>query len=385
MNQKKNLRKFLKIFGIRSGTNTGQNSMKKLKIAQVVSLSESVPPTSQNGLEFVVSWLTEELVARGHDVTLFAPGDSKTSAKLVSLLPKAVARNRTRPWEDYFFSIWNSIISSSGTFDIIHSHNSNGSYTAAQTKTPVIETIHSAFNSDLKDLYLDDSTNTEALKPILDQYAKVNYVCVSKKQESEHMPVAPFYFKKHSVIHNGIPVEQFEFNATPKDYFLYIGYINKNKGADVAVRVAHKLGLKLVLAGSNLGEEAFFEEHIKPFLSEKITYVGPVDFKRKNELYKNAIAKLAPLAWHEPFGLTLIEAQACGTPVIAFDMGAASEIVSHGKTGFVVKTEQQMIDAIGKIGSIDRATCRTWVENNFSVKKMVDEYEKLYERLSNNT
>lgn len=356
--------------------------MKKLKIAQVVSLSESVPPISQNGLEFVVSWLTEELVRRGHDVTLFAPGDAKTSAKLVSLLPKAVQRNTRAPWEQYFFSIWNTLIAGKDKFDVIHCHNSNGAYITPFVAAPVIETIHSTFNPDFKNWYLDQPGYAENLKPLLDSYALVNYVAVSKKQEEEHMPAAPFFFKKHSVIHNGIPVEKFEFNETPEDYFLYIGYINKNKGADTAVRIAHKLGLKLILAGSYLGEEVFFEEHIKPFLSDKITYVGAVDFKTKNELYKNARAKLAPLMWHEPFGLTLVEAQACGTPVVAFAKGAAPEIVKHGETGFIVETEEQMIEAVGKIDQIDRKKCREWVEENFSVEKMVDEYEKLYTSLT---
>lgn len=352
--------------------------MKKLKIAQVVSLSESVPPISQNGLEFVVSWLTEELVNRGHDVTLFAPGDSVTKAKLVSLLPKAVPRKLRAPWEQYFFSIWNSIISGTDSFDIIHCHNGNAAYITPALTCPVVETIHSAYNPDFKNLYLDHADAATTLKPLLDQFSKVNYVCVSKKQESEHMPIAPFYFKKRSIIHNGIPVAQFTFNPTPQDYFLYIGYINKNKGADTAVRIAHKMGLKLKIAGSYLGEEEFFNKNIKPYLSEKIEYVGAVDFKTKNELYRHAKAKLAPLTWHEPFGLTLVEAQACGTPVIAFNKGAAAEIIDNEKTGFVVETEEEMIKAIGKIDTIDRKACRTWVEENFSVKKMVDEYEKFY-------
>jgi glycosyltransferase involved in cell wall biosynthesis len=128
-------------------------------------------------------------------------------------------------------------------------------------------------------------------------------------------------------------------------------------------------------------EEKFFEEKIKPYLSDKIEYLGAVNFQEKNELYKNALATLAPLSWHEPFGLTIVESQACGTPVIAFRKGAAPEIIKHGETGFVVETEEQMIDAIGSINTINRESCRKWVETNFSVKKMVDEYEKFYASL----
>lgn len=355
---------------------------RKLRIAQIVSLHESVPPISQNGLEFVVSWLTEELVARGHDVTLFAPGDSKTSAKLVSLLPEALFRKHRQTWQFGFFSIWNTLIAAlqKKHFDIIHCHNSNASFIAPFVKSKLVETLHSPFNDEFLSLCESENKNGE-LQIIIDQVAKVNHVAISKKQEQDYAVAEKIYFKNHTCIHNGIPVEQFEFNETPNDYLLFIGYINKNKGADIAVQVARKLGMKLILAGSNATEEVFFKEHIEPYLNDKIQYVGKVDFAKKNELYKNAIAKLAPLAWHEPFGLTIVEAQACGTPVIAFDRGAAAEIIKHGETGFVVKTEEEMIEAVKKISLIDRKKCRTWVEENFSVKKMVDEYEKFYTQL----
>lgn len=356
--------------------------MKKLKIAQVVSLSESVPPTSQNGLEFVVSWLTEELVRRGHDVTLFAPGDSKTSAKLVSLLPKALPRHSQTSWERYFFSIWNTIVACSDRqFDVIHCHNMNGAYIANLTNSQVVETIHSPYDPSFEKFFLSDPETAKSMSPILKSMQKVNFVAISKYQENEHMSSTNSYFKNHSVIHNGISVEKFDFNDNPKDYFLYIGYINKNKGADVAVKIAHEQGLKLKIAGSHLYEEKFFEEKIKPYLSDKIEYLGAVNFQEKNELYKNALATLAPLSWHEPFGLTIVESQACGTPVIAFRKGAAPEIIKHGETGFVVETEEQMIEAIGSINTINRESCRKWVEKNFSVKKMVDEYEKFYASL----
>lgn len=357
---------------------------RKLKIAQVVSLHESVPPISQNGLEFVVSWLTEELVARGHDVTLFAPGDSKTSAKLVSLLPEALFRKHRQTWQFGFFSIWNTLTTTlqKEPFDIIHCHNSNASFIAPFVDSKLVETLHSPFNEEFLSLCKNENKNGE-LQVIINQVSKVHHVAISKKQEQDYVVAEEVYLKNHACIHNGIPVEQFEFNDKPKDYLLFIGYINKNKGADIAVQVAHKLGMRLILAGSNATEEVFFKEHIEPYLSEKIQYVGKVDFAQKNKLYKNAIAKLAPIAWHEPFGLTIVEAQACGTPVIAFDKGAAAEIIKDGETGFIVNTEREMIEAVKKISGIDRKKCRAWVEENFSVKKMVDEYEKYYYRIIN--
>ncbi len=351
-----------------------------MRIAQVVSLCESIPPHSRNGLEFVVSWLTEELVKRGHEVTLFTTADSKTSARKVSLLPKSINDFHQIHWEQPFFSIWNTIIAGTKAhdFDIIHCHNDNGSLIAPFVDIPIIETIHHPYNDDLRLKYLTNSEYRKCIKPIMEEYKKVHYVTVSEKQRKFFKICEPYYFKKHSTIHNGIPVKKFSFNPKPKDYLLFIGYINEEKGADIAIQVARKAGKKLIIAGHNRGTELFFKEKIKPFLNDDIKYIGPVDFAQKNELYRNALATLAPLRWHEPFGLTLIESQACGTPVIAFDRGATREVINHKKTGFIVKNEKEMVAAIKLIHKINRKDCRDWVEKNFSVEKMTDEYEKLY-------
>ncbi len=365
-----------------------------MRIAQVVSMSESVPPASKNGLEFVVSWLTEELVKRGHEVTLFAPGDSVTSAKLVSILPQSISSNPKTAWELSTFSIWNTLIAASQSkeFDIIHCHNINAAYIVPFVSCPVIETNHHAENGDFFKLYLGEKKYRDSLKSIIDFGNKVHHVFVSKNQERITRNLKETYLElptkhidqQHTVIHNGIPAEAFLFNDSPSDYLLFLGYINKNKGADVAVQVAKATGMKLILAGTAEADEKFFKEQIQPFLDEKITYVGPVDFTQKNELYKNALATLAPLQWDEPFGLTIIESQECGTPVISFNKGASSEIISHGNTGFVVETFEEMVESIGKITDIKRQNCRDWVVKNFSVSRMVDEYEDLYENFSYN-
>ncbi len=351
-----------------------------MKIAQVVSMEQSVPPMSQNGLEFVVSWLTEALVERGHTVTLFAPEGSKTKARLISLLPQEVWQDGAKEWNHATRSVWNTSLVSSMAheFDIIHNHTGTMSPLMPFVSTPVVTTLHHRFSDDFWKPYLNTPEHKEQMRFILDQYSKMHYVAVSKKQESDFAIAEDVFFKKHTTIYNGIPVESFDFNPTPDDYLFFIGYINKNKGADVAVQVAKKLGMKLILAGNNFGEEAFFEEHIKPFLDDTIRYVGPVNFAEKVELYKNAYATLAPLNWSEPFGLTLAESQACGTPVVAFNKGAAAEIIKDGTTGFIVDTEDEMIEAVQNVGKLDRAACRAWIEEKFSVRKMVDEYERLY-------
>ncbi|MDQ3014859.1 MAG: glycosyltransferase family 4 protein [bacterium] len=357
-----------------------------MKIAQVVSLVESVPPQSKNGLEFIVSWLTEGLVQRGHDVTLFAPGNSKTHAHLKSLLPKGTSINivplNEMELDMAGFSFWNVMYAAhfAQDFDIIHCHN-DGAAMVPYVKTPIIQTLHHPYKHEFLEPYLKLPEYAKTLDFITDQYSKINYVTISKRQQEHFKQAEPFYFKKYTTIYNGIPLEQFSFNEHPQDYLFFIGYIRKDKGADVAVQVAKALNMKLILAGENKGQEVFFKEHIEPYLNDKITYIGPVDFEQKNELYKNAIATLAPLSWHEPFGLTLVESQACGTPVIAFNKGAAAEIIYHGKTGFVVNTIDEMCEAVKKIGEISRKNCREWVEKNFSIEKMVDEYEKFYTTL----
>ncbi len=364
----------------------GKNVMtRKLKIAQVVSLLHPVPPISQNGLEFVVSWITEELVRRGHDVTLFAPADSVTKAKLISLLPHGISSDPKVSWENYTFSIWNTILAGSMAekFDVIHCHNGNAQLIAPFISKPLIETAHNPMTGEFFNFYEIDKKYSDYVKPISDLSSKVHQVAISKSQQQLDPSANGVTKKNSSIIYNGIPVNNFEFNASPENYLLFIGYINKNKGADIAVQVAKKLDMRLILAGSTKDEEKFFNEHIKPHLSEKITYVGPVNFEEKNKLYKNAIAKLAPLQWDEPFGLTLVEAQACGTPVIAFNRGAASEIIMNGETGYVVENTEEMCEAIKKINLISRHACRAWVEKNFSVEKMVDQYEALYEKLLN--
>jgi glycosyltransferase involved in cell wall biosynthesis len=364
------------------GNTLGVDKKPIMKIAHVVTLKESVPPQSQNGLEFLVSWLADGLVQKGHDVTLFGPADSQTKAKLISLVPKGTNNDETG-WGQPYFSIWNTIQAGAlaNQFDIIHCHDFFGSHIAPFIKTPIIQTIHHAYRDEFLPKYIQSEPYRTMLQFVIDQYAKINYVPISKSQERYFKQSESTYFKKSHLIYNGIPLETFSYNDTPQEYLFYIGYINKDKGADVAVQVAKKLNKKLILAGNNFGQEVFFNEHIKPYLNDDIRYVGPVTFEQKNELYKNAYATLAPLAWDEPFGLTLVESQACGTPVIAFNKGAAAEIIKNGTTGFVVETMDEMCQAVEKVKKLSRKACREWVQSRFSVERMVDEYEKLYKSI----
>lgn len=359
---------------------------KKLKIAQIVSMEESVPPQGRNGLEFVVSWLTEGLVKKGHKVSLFAPASSKTKANLISIFNTGTSKKpyKVFDWNNKNFSDWNSALAASKQkeFDIIHSHTGTIAQYVPFINKPVVQTLHGPCYKDFKEKYLQNKKKAGYFKFALNNMAKINYVCVSQNQEKQYTTYSKYYFKKHTAIHNGIPVVNFDYKEKSGEYLLYIGYINAQKGADTAVQVAKKLDMNLILAGDIFGQEDFFNKKIKPFLSRKINYIGPVSFKEKNKLYKNALATLAPISWDEPFGLILAESQACGTPVIAFDRGASKEIIKNNKTGFMVKDLAQMTKAIKKVKQIKREECRKNIEQNFSVERMVDDYEKLFYKLN---
>jgi len=357
--------------------------MKKLRIAQVVSLQESVPPRGKNGLEFMVYYLTEELVRRGHDVTLFATKDSKTSARLIPVVSYPASRKYIYGWNSTNYALAGMVkaYEMKDEFDIIHTHIGNTAYYFSDlANVPIIETIHSpAVGSkktkrirSAKDVYwLDASRRSDS----------VHHVFVSNSQRDNSR------LKKNvSVVHNGIDLDKFSFKKDPKDYFVYLGYITEDKGAHIAVKVAKKANIKLKLAGSCSGCKDYFKEKVKPYLKKgKIEYVGAVNPQERNRLLGGAKAILVPLQWEEPFGLVMIEAMACGTPVIGFDRAAVSEIVEDGKTGYVVDSEKDMVRAIKKIGEIKRENCRSHVEKYFTVQKMADEYEKVYEKVLNNS
>lgn len=350
-----------------------------MKIAQLVSLQTSVPPINSSGLEFIVYYLTEELVKRGHEVVLFAPGNSKTSAKLEPLILKGVATDPNTTSSPHTYSLWNSFycFSREKEFDIIHSHlGTTGMFFSHFSKTPLVSTFHHC-DRNSKKFYKENEEYYKYTKPIFDYLEQQNCIFVSNSQKKEFS----YCFKNSHVVLNGIPIQDFSFSNNPKDYFAYLGFLNYDKGADIAVRVAKKSGIKLTLAGNSTPD--FLEKEIKPYLDKKIKYVGPVSKEERNDFLKNAKALLVPIQWNEPFGLVMPEAMACGTPVIGFNKAAVPEIVKHGKTGFIVNNEEEMIEAIGKIDTIDRRKCRKHVEENFTVEKMVDGYEKIYQEVIN--
>ena len=337
-----------------------------MKIAQIATLTESVPPVWHGGIETIVSLITEELVRRGHEVTLFASADSKTTAKLI---PTSKMSFRKAGKSDVLVDMIHAskAFSYASDFDIIHNHTDYfGLGFIPFIETPCITTLHSPF------------TESE-VQTLLLNFPDLAYVALSYA----HKRSLPPNINIVKVINNGIDVESFPFSDKKQDYMLFLGRIHPDKGTDIAINVARETGKPLVIAAQiDRYNHRFFNEVIKPQIDNKLIFFeGEVDQDQKRELLKNASCAILPVRWPEPFGLVMAEAMACGTPVVALNRGATEEVVIDGKTGFLAETESGLAYAVENISRIKSEDCREHVEKNFSCKKMVDNYVDLYESI----
>jgi len=357
------------------------STTRKLRIAQVAPLWFSVPPSGYGGTESIVSSLTEELIRRGHTVTLFASGDSRTKAELVSVVKKNLFVLGV-PWLHDSYNINNLIeaFSRAKDFDIIHTHIDvyDPIVRGYNSGTPSLATLHNSFWPIPNDPRKNKRWITyQGRTLIYERFSMLPYVAISESYRRQC--AARINFIK--TIYHGVYTNRLRFSPSGGDYFVWLGRIGQAKGAHVAARIAKAMGIKLVIAGAIVNPEAeqFFNGHIRPYLGRNIQYIGELKSeKEKSEFFGHAKAFLYPLMWEEPFGITMIESQACGTPVVAFNRGSVPELVKHGVTGFVVDTFSEFKRAIRNIDSIKRINCRKHVEQNFTVEKMADNYENLY-------
>ncbi|MCL5784952.1 MAG: glycosyltransferase family 4 protein [Patescibacteria group bacterium] len=338
-----------------------------MKIAQIAPIIERVPPKKYGGTERVVYALTEELVKRGHEVTLFASGDSITSAKLVSVYPRALREAKINDiYGPNMFTMLNIGLaySKQKEFDIIHDHSGHLSLSAANiSQTPVVMTLHGAFNTENKRIF-------EVLK-------NPYFVSISNSQAKS----AP-NLNHIGCVYNGLNMEDYPFSPDHDGYLLFVGRISMEKGVHNAIEIAQFLNLSLIIAAKlDSVDVPYFNEYVGPKLSETIRWVGEVDEKERNLLMSRAMCFLHPITWKEPFGLTMIEAMACGCPVVGFDKGSVKEVVAHEKTGFIVSDTEEMIEAITNIHKIKRTSCRRYALKNFSAQKMADGYEEVYRKI----
>ncbi|HWE62503.1 MAG TPA: glycosyltransferase family 4 protein [Chloroflexota bacterium] len=335
-----------------------------LRVGILGPISWRVPPRHYGGWELVAHHLTEGLVRRGHQVTLFASGDSLTRARLVSVVPRPLSedaelRRYARAYESLHAA---AAFERAGEFDLIHNHL--GAYPecyADVCPVPLVTTLHgSGAEPDSKLIYA--------------RYRTHPYVSIT---DAERALIPDLNYV--ATVYNGVEPDQFPFSAAPGEYLLVLGRMSPDKGIHHAIEVAQRTGMDLVLAGIVPPEnEQYFTEQVQPHLDEHIRFVGPANLQQKAKLYAGARAFLHLITYDEAFGLTMVEAMACGCPVIAVRRGSVPELIVDGETGFIVRDVDGAVDAVARLDSIDRAACRRRVEERFTVDRMVEGYEAVY-------
>ncbi len=343
-----------------------------MRIAQVAPLWESVPPPAYGGIELVVSLLTDELVRRGHDVTLFASGDSVTAAKLTSIHPRALRLDAAVKEYDIYAALQLShVFQRAGEFDVIHSHMGCSALPYSKlVKVPTVHTLHGIFTLDNAKLF---------------QHAKEQpYISISEAQVDSHLGLNCV-----ATVYNAIDVHRHRFFPTADEppYLAFLGRMSAEKGPHHAIAIAKQTGIPLKMAGKvDPVDEEFFEREVKPHIDgHHIQFLGEANHIQKNELMGRAIATLFPITWREPFGLVMIESMASGTPVIAMRLGSTPEVIAHGKTGYLCDTVAECVQAVKDIRKIDRLACRDHVAAHFSVTQMTNGYEAIYRKLVSGT
>jgi glycosyltransferase involved in cell wall biosynthesis len=340
-----------------------------VKIAQVAPLYESVPPRLYGGTERVVSYLTEELVRQGHDVTLFASADSKTAAKLRPICPRALRLERRQLPMDLAWHVLESelVAQQADQFDIVHSHADFLLFPQIRDRNmPAISTMHGRL--DIPDLY-----------PLFKEFKETRLVSISNAQRTP-MPWANWA----GTVYHGLPADLYTPRETKGEYLAFLGRVSPGKGLAQAVRIAKNTRLPLrVAAKVDDADQKYYEKNIKALLKDpQIEFIGEIGEDQKAEFLGNAAAMLFPISWPEPFGLVMIEAMACGTPVIAFPAGSVPEIIEDGVTGFVVRNVKAAVQAVERIPTISRSRCREVFETRFSAERMCHDYVRVYEQVA---
>ncbi|HUX87179.1 MAG TPA: glycosyltransferase family 4 protein [Chloroflexota bacterium] len=323
---------------------------------------ERVPPTAYGGIEVVVSLLAEGLVHRGHDVTLYASGDSVTSGRLQAVCPKPLRVTNVENPLPYQLVHLAAVLAEADQFDIIHNHCGEMLMAfSGLTSTPMLTTIHGPMTSDTQIVW--------------DHYTGY-YNAISESARNGFPD-----FRYLGVVYNGIDVASFPFSDQKDDYLLFLGRISAEKGTHFAIDVAQATGRRLIIAGKiDRVDREYYEQQIAPRIDgSQIVLWGEADADAKRQLFARALCLLHPITWPEPFGLVMAEAMACGTPVIAFRRGSVPEVVEDGQTGVIVDSLDEMIAAVGLVDQIDPSRCRRHVESQFSADQMVAGYEHLYQ------
>ena len=339
-----------------------------MKIAQVAPLTEAVPPKLYGGTERVVAYLTDALVELGHDVTLFASGDSMTKAKLAPIWPQALRLDPAI--KDFLAPVFmelEMVARRAHEFDVIHSHLDYFGYPLLRLlDVPSVTTLHGRLDM-------------PELRPLYEVYDDMPVVSIS---DSQRVPLPQANYV--ATILHGLPQNLLAKGSGAGGYLAFLGRISPEKAPDAGIRIAARAGMPLKIAAKvDRVDAEYFKTSIEPLLSlGQVEFIGEIGEHQKSEFLGNAAGLLFPIAWREPFGLVMIEAMACGTPVIAFENGSVPEVLEDGVTAFIVQNEDQAVQAVRKIGMLDRNRIRAEFDQRFTAQHMAQNYLKLYSRLS---
>jgi len=340
---------------------------KRLRIAQVAPLSESVPPKLYGGTERVVATLCDELVRQGHEVTLFASGDSKTDATLVEACPSALRLSRCPDPLAIHLHMIERVAQRADEFDVLHFHVAPLHFSVARRlRTAHMTTLHGRLD----------------LPPIAPLYAEFDELPLVSVSDAQRVPLPNQNWI--GTVYHGLPARELRFRSEPGSYLAFLGRIAQEKRPDRAIAIARACGCRLKIAAKvDPADVEYFKHEIEPLLDDPLVeFIGEINEAQKGDFLGHARALLFPIDWPEPFGLVMIESLACGTPVVAFRGGSVDEIIEHGVSGFVVDTLDEAIAAATRVDTIDRRACRRAFEERFSATRMADDYVKLYSQLA---
>ncbi len=339
-----------------------------MRIAQVAPLYESVPPKLYGGTERVVSWLTEELVAQGHEVTLFASGDSLTTARLIPVCPQALRLNSHCVDQlAHHIYLLERVLREKDEFDLIHFHVDYLHFPLSRSHAlPQVSTLHGRL--DIPDLI-----------PLYREFSEMPLISIS---DSQRGPLS--WANWQGTVHHGLPEDSFEPSFGPGEYLAFLGRVSPEKGLDHAIEIAKRSGIPLKIAAKiDRADRDFFEVRIKPLLDHGLVeYIGEIREHEKNEFLGGAAALLFPINWEEPFGIVMIEAMACGVPVIAYPRGSVAEIIEDGTSGRLVHDIDSAVEAVARLSELDRYVCRCRFEERFTAKRMAEDYLTIYQGLA---
>jgi len=332
-----------------------------MRVAILSPVAWRTPPRHYGPWEQIASNIAEGMVKKGAEVTLFATGDSITAGKLESVCAQGYEEDRNQDAKVLECLHISNLMEKADQFDIIHNNFDFLPLTySGLIKTPVITTIH-GFSS-------------QKIIPVYKKYNSIgHYVSISNADRSPDLDYL-------ATVYNGLNVEDFDFVDQPEDYLLYFGRIHHDKGCAEAIAIAQKSKRKLLIAGI-VQDANYYREKVEPYLNDQIQYIGHAGPEKRNKLLGKAAALLHPINFNEPFGMSVAEAMMCGTPVIAFNKGSMPELIQPGKTGYLINTIDEAVEAVSSLNNIQRGDCREWAKSKFSSNKMVDDYFELYKKV----